>query len=108
MSVLSITEVIHWLREKATELNKTADSLEQIMGSHGLVGGLVQSSHLPPVDINVSDIVRVLRSKGSARAYDVAKALQTTKERVSAIVKSNPEAFEIRQRGWIKVHANGS
>jgi hypothetical protein len=109
MNTLSISEVIQWLRQQATELNKQADSLEQFMGSRGIMNGIAAPPNFARPDVTVSDVVAVLRKKGAGRAWDIAKVLKTTKEHVSEIVRDNPNMFEIRQRGWIKVlHENGN
>lgn len=106
---LSIKEVADWLREKATELNNTASSLEQLMGPGEIVSRLAPDPHtdsaswLTDPEINVNDVANVLRQKGAARAKSIANELHVSKFKILKIIRANSRFFQEGAKGWIKL-----
>lgn len=107
---LSVSQTIKLLREKAAEINSTADRLEAVMRDFGIgQDGVLTAGPSTSSKANYEDILAVLRQKGAGRAKEIGKKLGITKEAVLKIVQANTEAFEIRPRGWITLshHMNG-
>lgn len=107
----SVLQTIKLLREKAAEINGTADRLEAVMQDFGIGRDGVLTAPGPSASkANYEDILTVLRQKGAGRAKEIGKKLGITKEAVLKIVEANSEAFEIRPRGWITLshHMNGA
>lgn len=114
-NTLTFVDVAEWLRAKAKELNRTADTLEQIMGSPGARGehaftvrGIAPSALIKPEQDEVARIEAYLKVK-SGRAHSIAQETGIPKDRVKAIVATD-KRFVLLTRGWVQLspHHNGA
>jgi len=110
LNKLSVSEMIQLLRQKASEFNKKADDLENLLQGLGIgEDGIVFPSTQPTTlrDPGLADIAAVLRRKRAGRPQEIANELGATKRQVLRIIGSNPDAFEMHGKGWIKLRQNG-
>jgi len=102
MSNPSLAEIINDYRQKATEFNIIADTLERDYKVK-----VPSPQKLTPAagiaEMNAETIKAFIKKKTAARAATIAEEFKSNKEAVSAIIEANPDLFERAEKGWIKV-----
>ena len=105
MNTPTPSEIIAWFRDKATEFNRIADTLEITFETQPHLGNGKRDPSQTQLKkaISVDDIKKIVLDKNSARPASIADELDVDKDDVNEIIDQHPSVFERIGKGWIKI-----